>query len=61
MYRSMDSRKIERLRAGTKEVDFLIKVGAMRNGTHTATLVPYEKSISFVNGESPVRNEKKKD
>jgi hypothetical protein len=48
MYRSMKIKSIQVLRANPRELEFLVKIKAVRTGTHSVTLVPYAHGLYFV-------------
>jgi|ERR1711974_83119 len=48
MYRSMKIKNISIRRATSEQVNFLIREQAVRAGTHSVTLVPYESGINFM-------------
>lgn len=48
MYRSMKIKSIPIQRATPAQVDFLCKCRAVRSGTHSVTLIPYDTGLVFV-------------
>lgn len=48
MYRSMKIKNIIIQRANPEQVDFLCKSNAVRTGTHSVTLIPYEAGLYFI-------------
>ena len=50
MYRSMKIKNIHIKRANPDHVDYLCKCNAVRPGTHSVTLIPYESGLYFVAG-----------
>eukprot|EP00007_Cunea_sp_BSH-02190019_P003018 CAMPEP_0174234776 /NCGR_PEP_ID=MMETSP0417-20130205/4432_1 /TAXON_ID=242541 /ORGANISM="Mayorella sp, Strain BSH-02190019" /LENGTH=386 /DNA_ID=CAMNT_0015313187 /DNA_START=275 /DNA_END=1435 /DNA_ORIENTATION=+ len=48
MYRSMKIKEIPVLRANPRELEFLVKIKAVRTGTHSVSLVPYSKGLYFL-------------
>lgn len=48
MYRSMKIKNITIQRANPEQVDFLCKCNAVRTGTHSVTLIPYEAGLYFI-------------
>jgi hypothetical protein len=50
MYRSMKSKNIPLRKATAEEVEFLCNHNAVRHGTHSVTLIPYEKGLYFIGG-----------
>ena len=50
MYRSMKIKNISIQRANPEQVDFLCKCNAVRTGTHSVTLIPYEAGLYFIAG-----------
>lgn len=50
MYRSMKIKNIQIKRASPKQVDFLCECNAVRSGTHSITLIPYESGLYFIAG-----------
>lgn len=47
MYRSMKIKNINIQRATPEQVEFLCKCKAVRAGTHSVTLIPYESGLTF--------------
>jgi hypothetical protein len=50
MYRSMKIKLVDLERATAEQVDFLCQVGAVRSGTHSVTLIPYQEGLYFIAG-----------
>eukprot|EP01092_Planopodium_desertum_P000423 TRINITY_DN10637_c0_g1_i2.p1 TRINITY_DN10637_c0_g1~~TRINITY_DN10637_c0_g1_i2.p1 ORF type:complete len:312 (-),score=24.97 TRINITY_DN10637_c0_g1_i2:117-1052(-) len=48
MYRSMKIKVIGLKRASPEQVEFLVKEKAVRSGTHSITLIPYDDGIYFI-------------
>jgi len=48
MYRSMKIKRVEIQRASPQQVEYLTKVGAVKAGTHSVTLIPYEDGLYFI-------------
>ena len=50
MYRSMKIKKINLIRATPEQVELLCNCSAVRFGTHSVTLIPYEAGLYFIAG-----------
>lgn len=50
MYRSMKIKNIRIKRADPKQVDYLCECNAVRPGTHSVTLIPFESGLYFIAG-----------
>ena len=50
MYRSMKIKNIQIKRANPEHVEYLCNCNAVRTGTHSVTLIPYESGLYFVAG-----------
>jgi len=50
-YRSMKGKNIELLKAEVPQVEYMVKTGAIKSGTHSVTLVPYDDCIAFIHGK----------
>jgi len=48
MYRTMKVKRIEIRRANPEQVEYFAKVGAVRTGTHSVTLIPFADGVRFV-------------
>lgn len=48
MYRTMKVKRIEIRRANPEQVEYFAKVGAVRTGTHSVTLIPFVDGVRFV-------------
>merc|ERR1712137_646559 len=48
MYRSMKIKNIRIKRADPKQVDYLCECNAVRPGTHSVTLIPFESGLYFI-------------
>eukprot|EP01098_Paradermamoeba_levis_P012845 TRINITY_DN5711_c0_g1_i2.p1 TRINITY_DN5711_c0_g1~~TRINITY_DN5711_c0_g1_i2.p1 ORF type:complete len:247 (-),score=47.27 TRINITY_DN5711_c0_g1_i2:174-914(-) len=48
MYRTMKVKRIEIRRANPEQVEYFAKVGAVRTGTHSVTLIPLSDGVKFV-------------
>jgi len=48
MYRSMKIKRVDIQRASPEQVDFLAQVGAVKPGTHSVTLIPYQDGLYFM-------------
>eukprot|EP01097_Dermamoeba_algensis_P009784 TRINITY_DN7028_c0_g1_i1.p1 TRINITY_DN7028_c0_g1~~TRINITY_DN7028_c0_g1_i1.p1 ORF type:complete len:248 (-),score=50.80 TRINITY_DN7028_c0_g1_i1:241-984(-) len=48
MYRTMKVKRIEIRRANPEQVEYFAKVGAVRTGTHSVTLIPLTDGVRFV-------------
>ena len=55
LYRSMKIKRVIVSRATRAQIAFLQKVGAVRAGTHSVTLLDYETSLAFLRGTSIAR------
>merc|ERR1712232_839534 len=44
----MKGRKIKIKRANSNQLEQFAKVGAVKNGTHSVTLVPYQQGLEFI-------------
>jgi len=53
MYRSMKIKMVDLDRATAEQVEFLCQVGAVRAGTHSVTLIPYQEGLYFIAGTQP--------
>jgi hypothetical protein len=48
MYRSMKIKHIQTTRAKSDHIEFLARAGAVRGGTHSVTLIPYDACMYFI-------------
>lgn len=51
LYRSMKVKGIEIVRAVSEQVEFLMRVNAVKRGTRSVTLISYEPTVEFVEHE----------
>lgn len=49
MYRSMKVKGVDLTRAAPAHVEWLIRQGVVKGGTHSVTLIPYDTGLSFIN------------
>jgi len=47
----MKGKNIELLKAEVSQVEYMVKTGAIKSGTHSVTLVPYDDCIAFIHGK----------
>lgn len=50
MYRSMKIKNIRIKRAAPEQVEYLCQCNAVRAGTHSVTLIPFDSGLYFVAG-----------
>lgn len=50
LYRSLKIKNVPITRASQEQIEFLTKMGAVKAGTHSVTLVAYEDAINFIEG-----------
>jgi len=48
MYRSMKIKQIDLVRANPDQVEYFVRAGAVRSGTHSVTLVPFDDAVQFI-------------
>jgi len=51
LYRSMKVKGIEIIRAVSEQVEFLMRVNAVKRGTRSVTLIAYDPTVEFVESE----------
>ena len=51
MYRSMKIKNVQLIRATPEQVELLCSCSAVRSGTHSVTLIPYDAGLYFIAGK----------
>ena|SRR3990167_1333393 len=51
MYRSMKIKNVRIKRAAPEQVEYLCQCNAVRPGTHSVTLIPFETGLYFIAGK----------
>jgi hypothetical protein len=54
LYRSMKVKGIELIRADPEQITYLAKICAVKKGTRSVTLIPFESGAEFVEGKRQI-------